>query len=125
MTKITVNTDNIVAAVYATGSKGEYYVKVDVPELGLHANSYKVLPSKVAGDDWYVGAPQFYIGYGRKPVTPLELERLHPFRQAIEEDIKKAVDIYTGRTPTATRDVVIEDFDPDAPINLDDIPDFN
>lgn len=107
---------NIEAVVHKELSFG-YRVKVSILDLGIYINGMVVFPPNEEHDYWTVKPPAMRAGRG-KYVYIIEFNKKLPLWEEIFDACVDAVKL----EKSYDKDVVITDFDEDAPINLDDIP---
>jgi hypothetical protein len=100
--------NKIKAKVY-TEKNGVFYVKVELPDLGIFINSFKVQESpKRPQDGLWVQEPKFCIK--TKWVAPIEFDKSGQVWKTIENVCRKAVEDKV--TPDgSTRDNIVADLD--------------
>lgn len=123
MSKIVIDTEtDIVAEVYYE-EPGYLYIKVGIPSMDFWTNTWKASVSKFAGTGLYLQKPKFM--YKGKWISHLEFGKTSPLGRAFRQAALAAAEKHGGLGGGGhgkTEDVVIDDFDPEEPINLDDIP---
>lgn len=95
-----------------------YRVKVSILESGIYINGFVVFAPNEEHDYWSVHEPSQKNRFGKYFQT-IEFDHTTTLWKEICEACIDEVKIYIAQS----RDVVITDI-PDAPITLDDIPDF-
>lgn len=94
-----------------------YRVKVSVLDIGMYINGMVVMPPS-EDKDWAVYPPSQRAGRGKYSYI-VEFNKQFPLWDEIYDACVDAVKLEMSLDK---KDVVITDFDEDAPITLDDIP---
>jgi hypothetical protein len=94
-----------------------YRVKVSLLDLGMYISGFVVMPPN-DDHDWTVYPPAERAGRGKWKYNP-EFNKHLPLWEEIYEACVDAVKLEISNEK---KDVVIDDFDENAPITLDDIP---
>jgi hypothetical protein len=95
-----------------------YRVKVSILDIGMYINGMVVMPPTQDHKDWSVYPPSQRAGRGKYAYIVEFNKQLHLW----DEIYDACVDAVKLEMSNDKMDVVITDFDEDAPINLDDIP---
>lgn len=111
-----MNVFSIEAKVHKELSSG-YRVKVSILDLGLYINGMVVFPPSEEHEHWTVYPPSMRAGRGKYTYIT-EFNKKLPLWEEIFDACVDAVKL----EQSYDKDVVITDFDEDAPITLDDIP---
>lgn len=106
----------IEAKVHMELAKG-YRVKLSILSLGIYVNGMVVFSPNEEHNYWSVHEPSQRNRFGKYFKT-VEFDHKTPLWKEICETCVEAVQLYISES----KDVVITDFDIDAPISLDDIP---
>lgn len=95
-----------------------YRVKVSILDIGVYINGMVVMPPSEGHDDWTVYPPSQRAGRGKYRYI-VEFNKQLPLWGEIYDACVDAVKLDVSYEK---KDTVIDDFDENAPINLDDIP---
>jgi hypothetical protein len=111
-----MNVFNIEATVHKELSLG-YRVKVSILDLGLYINGMVVFPPNEEHEHWAVYPPSMRAGRGKYAYIT-EFNKKLPLWDEVFDACVDAVKI----RQSDDKDVVIADFDENAPITIGDIP---
>lgn len=86
-----IDESKITARVY-TMLGNAYLVSLAWEGLGMYTHSFKVMPSKFAGQKWWVTPPKYYIASSKEWISPFEFEKGSAIWQIIEKRCIEAVE---------------------------------